>query len=554
LNQVATTGMDTVRRNLSQVRWRLSVPALAFLFSTAVQGQTTSPSDIAPVDPFANAPTPEELEKRRKAGVVTTGVRSAISYSTNVNLEDEGRPNKGGQFVLEVTPYMRAEADMARLKYKLSYSIANLVNLSNGQRILGRQRLESAATAALAGDWLWIDGSGTIANTYADLFGPLSADPNVAFVNSAQIRTFSLSPYVKTRFGGIADGTFRYGLQWTSTSANAVEQSRLNHTFSGDVRGANVDGQNWNWSWSGEHTIRKFGNSDIKRNFGIGSAYFVPTPALRLTGSVLYDQIDGLTARNGAKKGTGGGFGIEWNPADSTQLAVKSSQRYYGNSSRVTLSHVSRFLFASLDFSKGATGSLDSSVFSIDPGSVFGDSAVVSSPLYRNFITQNLRLGYGIPFGAGLIDDTFILEKKLGTAFGLIGIRNTLTFNLSYSQRDTSLFITAVPSGSSGPRGGGVGVSGRFNGLIEFSTASLDYRLKLDGRSTINGTLSVLKSEAPTSGFSSRSTTLSAGIQTRINADTQAGAGVRRSEGKTNGLTSTVFEENAIFGTVDIRF
>lgn len=548
--------MGTGRHKLSANSKKIEILGLLFLASTfSAQAQIqTSPSDVTSINPLAGAPSVEELERRRKAGVVLPGVRSAISYSTNINLEDNGRPNKGGQFVLEVTPYVRAEADTARLKYRLDYSIANLVALDTGQRILGRQSLQSSVTASLSGDWLWVDASGIIANTYADLFGPLSADPNVSFVNSAQIRTFSISPFIRTRFGGIADGLFRYGIQWTDTSSGLVEQSRLNHVLSADIRGANVDGRNWNWSWSGEHTIRKFGNANVKRNFGIGSAYFVPTPSVRLTGSVLYDQIDGLVARNGARRGTGGGFGIEWNPLDSTQLNIKSNQRYYGNSTRFSLSHNSRFLVTSVDFSKGATGSLDSSIFSIDPGSVFGNAAVSSSPLYRSFIAQNLRLGYGIPFGAGLIDDTYILEQKLGASLGLIGARNALTLNVSYSKRDTSLFVTVIPTGQSGPRGGGAGISGRYNGLIELGSASLDYRLKLDGRSTLNGTLTLNRSEAPTAGFYSRSTTLSAGVQTKLTTDVQAGAGIRRTEGKTNGLTSTVFEESAIFGTVDVKF
>jgi uncharacterized protein (PEP-CTERM system associated) len=455
---------------------------------------------------------------------------------------------------LELTPYVQAEADSARLKYKLDYSISNLYRFKTNEKIIGRQRLQSNVTASLAGDWLWIDANGLIANTYADLFGPLAADPNVAFVNSAQIRTFSLSPYIKSRALGLVDTTLRYGVQWNGTSANTVEQSRLIHTFSADLRGAESDGQNWNWSWGGEHTIRKFGSTTIRRNFSIGSAYWVPTPSLRLTGSAVYDQIDGLRSRGGLTKGIGPGIGIDWSPLDRTTLGIKAIKRYYGNSITANFNSSSSFYTASLSFNRGATGSIDSTIFSIDPGSIFGSAAVSSNPLYRALIAQNLRLGYGIPYAAGLIDDTYIIEQRLGGAFGLLGIRNSLTLSLYGTERNTTLFSSAVPSGGSGPRNGGAGVSGTFNGVILIRSASLDYRFKFDSRSNLNVSLSHVGTESKSLGLSSKSTTLTAGVSTRLTPDAQAGAGIRRTEGDSKSLTTTKFEDNAIYGTLDLRF
>jgi uncharacterized protein (PEP-CTERM system associated) len=544
------------RRQINKDDCFISAFALcsAFFVNSAIA--QSSPGIVTTGDPLVDSQVnATALDQKRKTGTLLPGVRTALSYSTNSSLEDNGRPNKGGDFILEVTPYIQAESEATRLKYKLDYAVANLYRFKTGDKIVGRQRLQGNVTASVAGDWLWLDANGLIANTYADLFGPLSADPNVAFVNTAQVRTLSLSPYIRSRVLGFADTTLRYGIQVNSSSANTVGQGRLNHSFSADVRGAEVDGQNWNWSWGGEHTIRKFGTENIKRNFSIGSAYWVPTPSVRLTTSAVYDQIDGLRARNGDVRGLGPGLGIDWSPADRTRLNIQAIRRYYGNSINATFSTSSSFFVSNISFNRGVTGSLDSSIFSIDPGSVFGTGSVQSNPLYRSLIAQNLRLGFGIPFGAGLIDDTYILEQRLGGLIGVIGIRNSLTFNLSATRRDTTLFSTLIPAGGSGPRAGnGAGVSGTYNGILELRSLALDYRFKFDSRSNFNLGINHINTESKSLGFNSRSTSLSAGVSTRLTPDAQAGAGIRRTEGKTTGLTSTKFEDTGVFGTLDLKF
>jgi uncharacterized protein (PEP-CTERM system associated) len=558
--------MGMVRHNKPSNAALNSLGFVVSLLTLSLNAQAQGTGNLADPQNIPQSPTDasaDEVERRKRTATLLPGVRTALSYSTNVNLESDvldangqsiGKPRKSGDFVLEVTPYIRAESEAQRLKYKLDYSVSNLYRFRTNEKIIGRHRFQGNLTAPLSGDWLWLDATGLIANTYADLFSPLAADPNVSFTNVSQIRSVSLSPYIRTRFLGIAQGTFRYGLQWNGNSNNAVEQSKFIHVLSSDIRGSEVDGQNWNWSWSGEHTIRKYGTVDIRRNFSIASGYWVPTPSVRLTGSAVYDQIDGLIARNGKKKGLGPGIGLDWSPYEQGQIKINAINRYYGNSYNVAASHIGNQLIATFNASKGASGSVDSSILSIDPGSVFGSGSVTNNPLYRSLIAQNLRLGFGIPYGAGLIEDTYILETRAGMSLGIIGLRNSLTLNLFGTRRDTSLFVTAVPSGASGPRGGGVGVSGRFKGIVDVGSASLDYKYKFDARSNLNLSLTHLQIDAPFIGSTSKSTSLTAGVTTKLTPDAQIGAGIRKSEGSTTGLVRTKFDDTAVFGTLDVRF
>ena len=528
--------------------------AIALAVATLCAGFNASSNAQLVVSPTVGTEEAAELETKKKSGSFLPGVRSSFSYSTNSSLEDSASPRKSGDFIVEVTPYVTAQSDAARLRYKLDYSLSNLYRIKTGDSILGRQRLAGNVTASVAGDWLWVDAGGQIANTYADLFGPLANDPNIAFVNSAQIRSFSVSPYIRSRLGGFVDATLRYGLQYTDASRNVPEQSKYNNTVSANLVGSQSDGQNWNWSWGGEYQLRKFGNVNVGRKFSSGSLFWVPTPSVRLSGTAAFDQIDGLVARNGNKQGVGGGFGFDWTPLDRTNISVQALRRYYGNSGQASISHSSRFLVLSANYSKGITGSVDSSVFSIDPGSVFSQGPITSNPVYLSLIAQNLRLGYGIPYAAGIIEDTYVQQQQAGASLGILGIRNSLTLTAYASQRDSSLFVKAVPSGGSGPRGGGVGISSTFNGLIRIYSASVDYSYKFDARTNLTAGLTGIQSEAPNTGLFSRSYTISSGVSTLLTPDTRVGGGIRRTNGTAQGLTLIKFDDTAVFGTLDVRF
>ena len=535
--------MGTGRRKTA---WVLPLALIAI----GTHGAAYSQLVLSPTVPTNEA---VELEKKKKSGSFLPGVRSSFSYSTNSSLQDASLV-KSGDFILEVTPYITAESEAARLKYKVDYAISNLYRIRTGDSILGRQRLNGNVTAALAGDWLWIDAGGTIANTYVDLFAPLSSDPNLAFSNTAQIRSFSVSPYVRSRFAGLVDATFRYGLQYTDASRNVPEQSKLNNTVSFNLAGSESDGQNWNWSWGGEYQLRKFGDVNVARKFSSGSVFWVPTPSVRVSGTAAFDQIDGLVARNGDRQGFGGGFGLDWNPLDRTNISIQALKRYYGSSGKASISHSSNWLVLSANYSKGVTGSVDSSVFSVDPSAALGTGPLTSNPVYQSLIAQNLRLGYGIPYAAGIIEDTYVQQQQAGASLGLVGIRNALSFNAFASQRDSSLFVKAVPAGGSGPRGGGVGISGTYTGIIRVYSASVDYSYKFDSRSTLTASITGIQTEAPNTNFSSRSFSLSAGVSSLLTPDTKVGAGIRRTDGRSQSLTFTKFDDTAVYGSLDVRF
>ncbi len=558
---MATMDTVTVRHNFKLNALAVAIALGSTAFSGLALAQTSVPiqSGTAGAPPITSPVTDdkiaEDLEKRRKTGSLLPGVRTSTTYSTNYNLDARGVDSKSGDFIFLIAPYLRGESEAPRLRYKIDLGLNNLYRVRTGEKILGRLNLNSKFTAALAGDYLWLDGSGIIANTNRDLFGKLNSDPELAFTNVAQVRQFALSPYIKTRLGGFADTTLRYGLQYNDNSATVVEQSKLINTLSADIRGSDAESKNWNWSWGGEYSVRKFGQQDVTRRFSIGSVYWVPTPSVRLIGSGVYDQIDGVVGRDGKTRGFGPGIGVDLSISERTRAELKLIKRYYGTSNNFNFSHSGRNIYASASYAKGVSGSVDSGIFSIDPGSVFGNYAVVNNPVYRSFLSENLRTSFGVPYGAGLINDTYILEQKLSTSVGVLGLRNSLTFNFYRTQRDTTIFVTILPGNLSGPRSGSIGsLSGNFNGVITLTSFGADYRYRFDARTAMVASYSFDKTSADSANLGSQTGSFKAGISTKLSPDLEVGGGIRYTKGKTTGDSPAEYDDKAIFGTVDLRF
>jgi uncharacterized protein (PEP-CTERM system associated) len=519
----------------------------------AGQLQPATPDSL--ISPTVDNTLAADLEKRKKTGSLLPGVRSSLEYSTNYNLDARSVTSKNADFIGVIVPYLRAESESPRLRYKLDLGLNNVYRIRTKESILGRVNLQSKLTAAVAGDYLWVDATGIVANTNRDLFGKLDVDPNLAFTNTAQVRQVSVSPYLKSRLGGFADTTVRYGVQYNDNTATAFEQSKFIQTVSGDIRGVETNGRNWNWSVSGEFSRRKFGDNNVDRRFSIASLYWVPITALRLTGSGVFDQIAGVTSRDGKTKGFGPGIGIDLSLDEQTRAEAKLIKRYYGTSQNFNFSHYSKFMLASLSYNKGVAGSVDSGIFSIDPGSVYGNYAVVNNPIYRTFLAESLRVGYGVPYGAGLIKDTFILERKLGGSFGLIGLRNTLTLNAYRNRRDTTIFAVTTPGLLTGPRAGTLpSLSGTYEGLITLTEFSLDYRYRFDSRTALLVSYSNLKNQADSAKLASQTSSIKTGVSTKLTPDIEVGGGMRYSKSRISGDAPSDSDDKAIFGSIDFRF
>jgi uncharacterized protein (PEP-CTERM system associated) len=482
--------------------------------------------------------------------IFTPGIRAAATYSDNVLLAPSGKED--GDIVIEASPYFTAESLAPRAKYRLLYQLRNFWRVQDGDTNLFRHALNATGSFALVEDRFWVDLDGYMGTINASASGPIAADPAASFVNTTNIRRFSISPWYRDRLGSFATYQLRYLAAHTAGGTNNFALAKLDQRASASVDGVNDGSSPWNWRWYGEFQQREF-ESNVTRNRRTSGValYYRLNPQLRVFGTVDYEQIDGLRNRDGDDFGYGPGAGFDWTPNSRTSVSASASRRYYGTVGNARAAYTTNRSTLGVQFSRSVFTSADASLLFFDPLSLTSGDLGTINPVMANLLAAGIVLPVGTTLTQSLVTDAAVLDRRITAFYGLYGARNSLTFSLFASNRESTTEL-ATSTAVSGIRG--TGTAGRiFVGELRERGGAVVYQHRLDARSSIDVTLDQRRNSSPSAGFDTRATTLRAGYTTRVTADTAFFGGVRHTRQTASG-TGAKYDENAIYGGIDVRF
>ncbi len=529
--------MKTQRDSLVTFGRKLALGGAFLAAGTGALAQTVPASELPPLQ--------REL-------TVTPGVRASLHYSDNIVLGGPGAERSG--WIAEVSPYVRAAIYSERLKGEIDYTLRSFVR-SESDNSWFKHNLHANGTMALSGNWLWLTGSAEVADVSALPFGTLSFDPGVYGTNSTQLRTFRLSPYATGHFGTFADYRAQYSIATSNLAGEAGALARLEQKVSGAVT-SGAQFNRWGWAWYGERQSRDYASDlTLDRTSSVGKVFYIVNPELRVGGAIHYDAIDGLLSADGDRRGFGPGVNVDWNPSRRTTLSAELARQYYGNTGRLSFAHRRELFTFGIDYTRNVLTSSDASALLFDASSLYsaGGFAAGLNPIYQSLVTDSLLKGYGVPAGAGVLSDGVVNNRTLTASAAYASLRNRLVLNLYRSVRN-SLIDTTFSTLGGGVRGGAALLDLTYVGELKQTGASVTWEHKLDAGTTVNltGRHSRIDSSSPAS--ETRLTGLEAGVQTRLTPDTTAGVAIRRTEQRSSGTATTRYDENAIYGTVDMRF
>jgi uncharacterized protein (PEP-CTERM system associated) len=479
------------------------------------------------------------------------GVRASATWSDNVRSSSRGGDS---DIVLEVSPYIVAESNAPRAKYRLFYQIRNFARLGDGDVNFFRHALNANGSFALVDDRLGVDLTGFMGTIGASPTGPISADPASSFTNTANVRHFSVSPWYRDTLGRLANYQLRYTLAHSGGNSSFTTAD-LSHTASAQVDGIPSAGSKWNWGWSGQMQRQEY-NNDLTRDRRLSSfaLYYSIYPSLRVYGTADYEYIEGLRDRDGDDHGWGPGAGFDWTPFQRTNIDGYISKRFYGTVGNLGVSHTMHRATMGLRYSRSVLTSADASLLMFDPSSLtsggFGPQAGVN-PIISNLLSAGILLPPGSLLTQTMFTDAAVLDRRLTAFWGISGTRNSLTFTGFFSNREST---TQLQTGTqfTGIRGSAT-FGGIFVGEIRERGLVASYARRLDGRSSADFTVDRRRLHSPTAFFETQYTTFRIGYTTWITSDLAGFAGVRRTIQSGEGRSSS-YDENAIYAGVDLRF
>jgi len=238
----------------------------------------------------------------------TPSVGIQEEYSDNVDLSPDGEEDSS--FITRVNPAIRLRADMSRAQAALDARLNffhQTSGLDEGNNLNGE--LVGAGTAELYREHLFVDAEAAITQEV------LNNQEAAAESNEETVQRFSVSPYLRNRFGGFASSELRFNVQaGSSGGAQFADTTGYGATY---VMNSGRNFQRTPW------TLQALAAEEDEDNVSrAGAELFVGYRVNRLFaigGALGYEDFDSDTL---SFNGPTWGLGLRWVPSRRTEMLV----------------------------------------------------------------------------------------------------------------------------------------------------------------------------------------------------------------------------------------
>ncbi len=290
----------------------------------------------------------------------------AERYSDNVFLRPEGLERS--DWITEVTPGISVRREGRRLKVEADYSLTGFLYANDTDRSRIRHHLRGQAQSELMEDWFYLDVTARASQDLIDYVNGIGLGDAVGIQNTRQTYGFSLSPYLKHRFGSDATVELRLRRDQYYTSGGSERDGSANQYSFAAQSGSNFFPLSWNLSYSRRETDYQsqadtvseqasgYARLQLRQGFGLTAqaglqkgnfpgasnrirdfSYYglgvYYTPGRRLFGELAYNWSDQGDFVSGS---------ITLQPTLRTTLNASSTQRNFGRSHALSLNHRTR--------------------------------------------------------------------------------------------------------------------------------------------------------------------------------------------------------------------
>jgi len=486
----------------------------------------------------------------------TPTINLSETYSDNVRSATRG--NEESDFVTQISPGFTLTNDGPRLQVRASYALQALLYASSDTSPSLSNLLDASVRGMLVRDLLYFDARGSIGQQNISAFGTQSSNNINVNPNRAEVRTYSVSPYLVRRFNDVATAQLRYTHESFGTSS-------VDNTTSNLISNNNVDrvGMVINsgpafrmLSWGAEASTERnnFSSLDsVRRSNVSGNTGYVLNPALRLTATLGYEN-ETYDTPGDQPQGVYYNGGFVWTPNPRTNITATAGRRYFGDTFALAASHRSRRTILSVNYNEDVTTSQAqfigiSRVNTSDLlNQLYADR--IPDPAARQRVIDAIILQAGLPSGLSVpvnaVTNRYFLQKTLQASAALSGRRSTMVGTLFNTRREAT-----SSQQSQGPLLGSQ-LSALEDNSRQFGATAL-WNLQISARSSANADVSYTRSEAVAANQSSTTKTARMALSTAFQPKLRGNLEYRRSQQDSDFLGGDV-RENAVTASLLMQF
>ena len=276
---------------------------------------------------------------------IEPSVGASVIYSDNAN-QSENDPQD--QISLTVSPgvIVRSEGSR-RVLATLQYRMDGVARFGEDNSNDLYHNLNASGKAELVEDFLFVDADARISQELISLLGS-PADSAVNADNRATTGSYSISPYIKQRFGTFADAQARYTLSGALFENDVASDLLGNELVASINSGSRFNTLNWGLNYSFRDVSDRNGGVAGDTSYTYERADLVLGYALtrkfRLIGNVGNEWIeyDSALAAANNRDDSLWSAGFAWSPSRRTSIEATMGQRFFGDTYSLSASYRAR--------------------------------------------------------------------------------------------------------------------------------------------------------------------------------------------------------------------
>jgi len=331
------------------------------------------------------------------------------NYSDNVRRSPKGQEQS--DWISQLSPGLILTGDGPKLKLNTRYTMQKLLYAKNKQSDSTRHNLNANAHSELVNEQLFLDGTASISQQNTAPLGPQTLNNFNISANRADVMSYSISPYLKHRFHGFANGELRFNHAAVNTTASGLANNQTDSISLNLGNGYSFTSLLWGMNYNKQKSSYGSMLQAINSETYSGSLGYKITPHFALNATAGNEKNDYISI---AKRPQGAFYsaGFTWSPSLLTSIKASAGQRFYGSSFSLNARHSSRQTTWSLDYSEDVTTT---------QAQFLNNAGLPAQPL---------------PGASNFLSNQVFLQKRLTASVAINGRRNAVIFNLFDSLRD----------------------------------------------------------------------------------------------------------------------
>jgi len=399
--------------------------------------------------------------------LLTPNMRTDLIYTDNVELATgTALDPKQGSVVIRLIPGIFSKFSSRRFDSEIDFRMRNIIFTYDTDRNRSLFRLNAKNTGEILKNFFYVDGNVFMTQQNTSILGPQGDDANITG-NLANIRMYSVSPYVRQRFGNLASTELRYSRILTdSDSSTTFFNSQANTYHASLISGTDFRTLEWGLNYARQDIDFDLRPDTVRIETGIGNIQYNLTRRFGLTGTGGYENNEFGGVGQEKPKGVRWSAGFVWLPNRRTSLEASVGQRFFGDTYYFDFTHrmrrtamnafyreevLSAFNILELD-GPGDTLTILTDLLTgqAPPGT---DPAVITEA--AQLLINQLGLAPALGFSQGFLTNRFFLQKRFQSSLAYNTGKNTVIANVFHLNRTPLDFANVFLANNAAIIGGG---------------------------------------------------------------------------------------------------